>query len=78
MDATLISQVVDNDRSGQMRGKWQQFGVKLGLVSVGLVTGVLVSILECDGPWCRLETHGFRGWLPRKGLRGVKDGERIK
>jgi SH3-like domain-containing protein len=43
-----------------------------------LEPGVLVNILECDGPWCRLETHGFRGWLPRKGLWGVKDGERIK
>jgi SH3-like domain-containing protein len=43
-----------------------------------LEPGVLVSILECDGPWCRLEAHGFRGWLPRKGLWGVKDGERIK
>ncbi len=43
-----------------------------------LEPGVLVSILECDGSWCRLEAHGFRGWLPRKGLWGVKDGERIK
>lgn len=43
-----------------------------------LEPGVLVSILECDGPWCRLETHGFRGWLPRKGLWGVKADERIK
>ena len=45
---------------------------------VKLEPGVLVNILECDGPWCRLETHGFRGWLPRKGLWGVKADERIK
>jgi carboxyl-terminal processing protease len=44
VDATLISHVADKDRSGQMRSKWQQFGVKLGLVSLGLVTGVLVSV----------------------------------
>lgn len=43
-----------------------------------LEPGVLVSILECDGAWCRLEAHGFRGWLPRKGLWGVKADERIK
>ncbi len=43
-----------------------------------LEAGVLVNILECDGPWCRLEAHGFRGWLPRKGLWGVKADERIK
>jgi len=43
-----------------------------------LEPGVLVNILECDGPWCRLEAHGFRGWLPRKDLWGVKADERIR
>ncbi|HEY4133624.1 MAG TPA: SH3 domain-containing protein [Alphaproteobacteria bacterium] len=43
-----------------------------------LEPGVQVSVLECDGAWCRLEAHGFRGWLPSKGLWGIKAGERIK
>ena len=43
-----------------------------------LEPGVLVSLIECDGAWCRLEAHGFRGYLPRKGLWGVKADERIK
>jgi SH3-like domain-containing protein len=43
-----------------------------------LEPGVQVNILECDGPWCRVEAHGFRGWLARKSLWGVKADERIK
>ena len=43
-----------------------------------LEPGVMVSIIECDGPWCRVEAHSFRGYLPRKGLWGVKADERIK
>ena len=40
--------------------------------------GVVAAILECKDGWCRLETAGFRGWLPRGEIWGVYPNEAIK
>jgi SH3-like domain-containing protein len=33
--------------------------------------GVIVTLIECAGAWCRAEAGGFRGWLPRGAIWGV-------
>ena len=40
--------------------------------------GVVAAILECKDAWCRLETAGFRGWVPRTEIWGVYPNEAIK
>lgn len=40
--------------------------------------GVIAAILECKDAWCRLETAGFRGWLPRNEIWGTYPNEAIK
>jgi SH3-like domain-containing protein len=43
-----------------------------------LEPGVIVSLLECDGGWCRVDVQGRRGWLPRAAFWGVYEGEKVK
>lgn len=33
--------------------------------------GVVARLLDCKGAWCRLETQGVKGWLPRTDIWGV-------
>ncbi|MCA3245883.1 MAG: SH3 domain-containing protein [Azospirillum sp.] len=40
--------------------------------------GVIATLIECAGAWCRLEAGGFRGWMPRAGLWGVYPQETVK
>lgn len=40
--------------------------------------GVIGALLECKETWCRIETGGFRGWLPRDEIWGVYPNETIK
>ncbi|MCM0019237.1 MAG: SH3 domain-containing protein [Tagaea sp.] len=40
--------------------------------------GVIATLIECAGPWCRVEAGGFRGWLPRAGIWGVYAQETLK
>jgi len=40
--------------------------------------GVIARILECDGPWCRLEVQGYKGWLKRDEFWGVYPDEAVK
>jgi len=40
--------------------------------------GVIASLLECDGGWCRVDVQGKRGWLPRNAFWGAYEGERVK
>ncbi|MBL8833213.1 MAG: SH3 domain-containing protein [Rhodospirillales bacterium] len=40
--------------------------------------GVIGALLECKEGWCRIETGGFRGWLPRDEIWGVYPNEAIK
>ncbi len=39
--------------------------------------GVIAQLLECKGSWCRLETQGIKGWLPRADLWGVYPDEAV-
>lgn len=40
-------------------------------------SGVLASVQECSGEWCRLEVSGYSGWLHQNILWGVYPGEKI-
>ncbi len=33
--------------------------------------GALVGVDACEGVWCRINSGGFEGWLPRAALWGV-------
>ncbi len=43
-----------------------------------LQPGVIGSVEQCTGRWCRLVGDGFDGWLPQERLWGVYPGERVK
>jgi SH3-like domain-containing protein len=40
-------------------------------------TGVLARLLECRGPWCRVETPEVAGWMRRSDLWGVYPDEAV-
>src|SRR5262245_27436477 len=40
--------------------------------------GVVGELIECQGPWCRLDAGGFRGWLRRAEIWGVYPNEVIR
>ena len=40
--------------------------------------GVIAKLLECQGPWCRIEAQDVRGWLRRSDLWGVYPDEDVR
>ncbi len=38
---------------------------------------VVVDIIQCDAQWCQVEVSGFKGWMIRKSIWGVYEGEQI-
>jgi SH3-like domain-containing protein len=43
-----------------------------------LQPGVIDSVDQCTGRWCRLQGEGFNGWIQQERLWGVYPGERVK
>ena len=43
-----------------------------------LMPGVVAQILRCDGPWCRLNAEGYKGWLKRSDFYGVYPDEKLE
>jgi SH3-like domain-containing protein len=43
-----------------------------------LQPGVIGSVEQCTGRWCRITGQGFDGWLQQERLWGVYPGERVK
>lgn len=39
--------------------------------------GVIAHLLECRGPWCRVEAEGIKGWLQRSEMWGVTPTETV-
>ena len=39
--------------------------------------GVVAHLLECRGPWCRIETDNLSGWMRRSDLWGVYPDETV-
>ena len=50
----------------------------LSVVTAQLQSGVLGSIKQCTGAWCRLVGDGFDGWIEQDRLWGVYPGEKIE
>jgi SH3-like domain-containing protein len=46
-----------------------------GPVAARLEPGVIASVRECAGDWCRLSTRGIRGFVDRRELWGVYPDE---
>lgn len=42
-----------------------------------LQPGVIGSVEQCTGRWCRLSGDGFEGWIQQERLWGVYPGERV-
>jgi SH3-like domain-containing protein len=40
--------------------------------------GVIATLIECDGAWCRVETGGIKGWLRRDEIWGVYPDEVVQ
>lgn len=49
-----------------------------GLPVARLTPGVVGEIAECEADWCRLEVHGYDGWLKRDEFWGVYPQERLE
>jgi SH3-like domain-containing protein len=47
-------------------------------VTAQLQSGVLGSIRQCTGTWCRLVGDGFDGWIEQNRLWGVYPDEKIE
>ena len=37
--------------------------------------GVVARLVQCQGPWCRVEAAGYSGWVPRGEVWGVSADE---
>jgi len=40
--------------------------------------GVVARLVECRGPWCRVETDKFSGWMRRTDIWGVYPDEAVQ
>jgi SH3-like domain-containing protein len=40
--------------------------------------GVIAKLLECRGPWCRIEAQSIKGWLQRGEVWGVYPNETVQ
>jgi SH3-like domain-containing protein len=43
-----------------------------------LQSGVLGSVKQCSGSWCRIVGHGFDGWVAQERLWGVYPNEKVE
>jgi SH3-like domain-containing protein len=43
-----------------------------------LQAGVLGTVKECNGTWCRLVGDGYDGWIAQERLWGVYPGEKVE
>jgi SH3-like domain-containing protein len=47
-------------------------------VTAKLQHGVLGTVKQCQGGWCRLVGDGFDGWIEQPRLWGVYPGEKVE
>jgi SH3-like domain-containing protein len=40
--------------------------------------GVIARLIECQGPWCRIEAGGYSGWVQRGEVWGVLPDETVQ
>jgi len=49
-----------------------------GAVTAQLQSGVLGTLKQCTGTWCRIAGDGFDGWIQQNKLWGVYPGEKLE
>jgi SH3-like domain-containing protein len=49
-----------------------------GTLVARLQPGVLASVKQCSGNWCRISGAGFDGWIAQERLWGVYPGEKLE
>lgn len=47
-------------------------------VTAKLEPGVIITLSECNGNWCRAETQGVSGWVSQAEIWGAYPGEAFK
>jgi SH3-like domain-containing protein len=45
------------------------------LVVARLELGVIARLEECNAEWCKLSAAGYRGWVPKSDLWGIREDE---
>jgi SH3-like domain-containing protein len=40
--------------------------------------GVIARLIECQGPWCRIEAGGYSGWVQRGEVWGIYPDENLQ
>jgi SH3-like domain-containing protein len=56
---------------------YQSADAKSGMVA-RLQRGVLATVKQCDGTWCRIAGTGFDGWIAQDRLWGVYANEKVE
>jgi SH3-like domain-containing protein len=84
-DGWVFHSRLSGRRTAQINPKLKQSDIPLyardsesTAVVARLQPGVIGSVEQCSGKWCRLIGDGFDGWLPQERLWGVYPGERVK
>jgi SH3-like domain-containing protein len=84
-DGWVFHSRLSGRRTAQINPKLKQADIPLHArdsestaVVARLQPGVIGSVEQCTGKWCRLIGDGFDGWLPQERLWGVYPGERVK
>ncbi len=84
-DGWVFHSRLSGRRTAQINPKLKQADIPLYArdsdstqVVARLQPGVIGSVEQCSGKWCRLVGDGFDGWLQQERLWGVYPGERVK
>lgn len=83
-DGWVFHSRLSGRRTGQINPKLKEPNVALyardsdgAAVVARLQPGVIGSVEQCTGRWCRISGEGFDGWLQQERLWGVYPGERV-
>ena len=63
--------------TGAVRSLKREARADAGIVAQ-LEPEVIGQLLECRGPWCRIDVQGYRGWLKRDEMWGVFPNETVE
>jgi SH3-like domain-containing protein len=69
--------LVGPGKQGQNFNLYSRPNMKSDLVAT-LQSGVIGSIRQCDGDWCRIEGDGFDGYIRQTELWGAYPGEKVE
>ncbi len=70
----LIQPWVDNEETVSL---YKERSADSGLVA-RLRSGVLASVVNCNGTWCKVSMDEYSGWIQQNKLWGVYDDESVR